>query len=94
MYRGGRITRGRCDEMRISFQKVFNETDRFVMLGSEYPKRVEQAYLNTESSRATASLVATNRAAFLILTKTVSTTGFPLCSQVGVDDGNLGLKCA
>ena len=72
MYRGGRITRWRNDEMRMSYQKVFDKTDRFVMLGSEYPKRVEQAYLNTNSSRAVASFVATNRVAFLILTKTAS----------------------
>ena len=72
MYRGGRITRGHCDETRMSYQKVFDKTDRFVMLGSEYPKRVEQAYLNTNSSRAIANFVATNRAAFLILTKTAS----------------------
>ena len=72
MYRGGRITRGRCDEMRMSYQNVFDKTDRFVMLGSENPKRVEQAYLNTNSSRAIANFVAPNRAAFLILTKTAS----------------------
>ena len=45
MYRGGRITRGRCDKMRISYQKVFWRDGPFChfVKWPLVPKRVERA---------------------------------------------------